>query len=108
MAVYTFADLSDGLVHVLDCGSMGEARLVNWAGSGTAAIKMGDFFYPVPAGGLQAVACSGETEFSQSGCGAEECYAAVTAKDLPVHDFLMGGAGLICGLLLAWAFMKSL
>ena len=107
MAIYDSADLTDGLVHVLDCGTWAEARLVSWAGSGVNAIQMGGFTYPVAAGEVQRLSCSVETEF-QAVCGADECYASITQINLPVSQFLMGGAGLVCALLVAWAFIKSL
>ena len=104
---YIHFDLNNGEADSFDCGLLGTMILKNFDSS-VRGFTFGGSGVLVKSGEMLVLPCTGETIIQATACNPGTCYATGMDRDLPVSQFLMGGAGLICGLLIAWAFMKSL
>jgi|SRR5262245_43695480 len=104
---YTTFTLSSGEPESADCGFLGEVVLLNYDSVARFFI-MGGGGIRMESNGVSRFSCSGDTVLQALACNPDTCFAQVLDRDLPVQSALMGLGGLLCGLLIAWAFMKSL
>ena len=104
---YTHFDLNSGETEFFECGLMGNVILKNFDGA-NRIFAFGGSGLVVKSKEMLVLPCNGETSLQAISCNPGTCFATGMDRDLPVHELLMGAAGLFCALLIAWAFMKSL
>jgi hypothetical protein len=93
---------------VVDCGVLSSAWIRQAHATDSVVYTWDGQTARLLAGEQSNFFCSGEHEYVFTlGTDAIE-FGLFSTLELPYQPFLMGLGGLLCGLLIAWAFMKSL